>query len=412
MRQITTSLILLFLSISALRSQGDILMELLRQDAAYFDTLLSQPDKYRIQVVYTQVNRDAQNFPRFQSFTYGLNENQYFYPASTVKMPTAFLALEKINRLRIQGLGRETPMYTEAARAPQTAVERDTSAANGLPSVAHYIKKIFLVSDNDAYNRLYEFLGQSPLNEALLAKGYDHVRIIHRLSAPEFRPAENTYTNPVRFADVDTPRYYQGEVKSSFTSPLSLSGELRGRGYIDGDGQLVNEPFDFRQKNFISLSTLERILRSVIFPEAAPPVKRFDLTEDDYRFLYQYLSEKPRESSHPAYDLPDNYAKFWLFGDREDGKIPDHIRIFSKEGDAYGFLTDVAYVVDFENNIEFFVAATIHVNANEIYNDGNYQYKEVGYPFFARLGQLIYNYELQRPRVYVPDLGKFKLKYD
>ena len=69
-------------------------------------------------------------------------------------------------------------------------------------------------------------------------------------------------------------------------------------------------------------------------------------------------------------------------------------------------------MVDFKNNIEFFVAATIHVNANEIYNDGNYQYKEIGYPFFARLGQLIYNYELQRPREYVPDLSKFKVGYD
>ncbi|MCP4155967.1 MAG: hypothetical protein GY757_50050, partial [bacterium] len=199
--------------------------------------------------------------------------------------------------------------------------------------------------------------------------------------------------------------YYQGEVKSVYQSPLSLEGEVRGKGYIDREGQLVQEPFDFRQKNFISLSTLERILRSVIFPKTAPPSKRFDLTEDDYRFLYQYLSEKPEESSYPKYDLPENYVKFFMFGNEEGSAIPDHIRIFNKVGVAYGFLTDIAYIVDFKNNVEFFVAANIHVNANGIYNDGNYEYRDIGFPFFARLGQLIFDYELERPRHYQPDLS-------
>ncbi|MDP9231009.1 MAG: glycoside hydrolase family 9 protein, partial [Bacteroidota bacterium] len=42
-----------------------------------------------------------------------------------------------------------------------------STAANGFPSIAQYIKKIFLVSDNDAYNRLYEFLGQQTINDKL-----------------------------------------------------------------------------------------------------------------------------------------------------------------------------------------------------------------------------------------------------
>ena len=37
------------------------------------------------------------NVPSFQSFTYRVDDDEYFYPASTVKLPTALLALEKIN---------------------------------------------------------------------------------------------------------------------------------------------------------------------------------------------------------------------------------------------------------------------------------------------------------------------------
>ena len=36
-----------------------------------------------------------------------------------------------------------------------------------MPSLGHYIRKVFLVSDNDAHNRLYEFVGQGELKERL-----------------------------------------------------------------------------------------------------------------------------------------------------------------------------------------------------------------------------------------------------
>ncbi len=70
--------------------------------------------------------------------------------------------------------------------------------------------------------------------------------------------------------------------------------------------------------------------------------------------------------------------------------------IFNKVGDAYGYLTDVAYVMDTKNNIEFMVAATIHVNGNGVFNDGVYEYASKGFPFFKDLGNLIYAVELKR----------------
>ena len=66
--------------------------------------------------------------------------------------------------------------------------------------------------------------------------------------------------------------------------------------------------------------------------------------------------------------------------------MPDNIRIFNKIGDAYGFMIDNAYVVDFENNVEFLLAAVLLVNENEMFNDDKYEYEEVGFPFMKRLG--------------------------
>ena len=122
----------------------------------------------------------------------------------------------------------------------------------------------------------------------------------------------------------------------------------------------------------------------------------------------------PTESTFPKYDTTeyyDAYCKFLLYGSAK-GSIPKSIRIFNKVGDAYGFLTDITYIVDFEKKIEFALSATIYVNANEIFNDDKYEYETVGYPFMKNLGKAIYDYEITRERKYKPNLKKFKIVYD
>ena len=92
--------------------------------------------------------------------------------------------------------------------------------------------------------------------------------------------------------------------------------------------------------------------------------------------------------------------------------MPSHVRVFNKVGWSYGFLTDVSYVADFKNNVEYMLSATVYVNSDNVVNDGKYDYKEVGYPFLYELGQTIYQYELNRERKFKPDLSAFKIKYD
>ena len=93
----------LFLCIFSAKAQAgaNLLQELMQAKPEQFGAILSNPDQYRVQVLYTQINRDKNNVPHFKEYNYRLNPKEYFYPASTVKMPMAFLALEKINQLKI-----------------------------------------------------------------------------------------------------------------------------------------------------------------------------------------------------------------------------------------------------------------------------------------------------------------------
>lgn len=108
----------------------------------------------------------------------------------------------------------------------------------------------------------------------------------------------------------------------------------------------------------------------------------------------------------------DAYCKFLMYGADKNIVIPNTIRIFNKIGIAYGFITDIAYFVDFGNNIEFALSATIYLNNDGIFNDDKYEYETIGFPFMKNLGKEIYDYELKRERKFKPDLKKFELDYN
>jgi hypothetical protein len=390
---------------------GDFLEKLLRDHASpQLKRVLDKPDSFRYQILYTRIDRDAHNRPHFHNFYFRVDRLEYFNPASTVKMPLAFLALEKMHGLARYGIDKFTPMLTDSAYGGQTAVREDSSSADGMPSLGQYIKKIFLVSDNDAYNRLYEFLGQQAIHERLWQMGYRDIRITRRFVPMD--EEENRHTNPVRFVKDGRLLYAQPPATSTVSFDFRQK-ILIGNAHMDSHDQLIPEPMDFARHNNVPLEDLQNILRSVLFPGSVPPAQRFRLGPEDYRFLYRYMSEYPSESDHPRYDTAayfDSYTKFFLFkADRTP--IPSFIRVFNKPGWSYGFLTDIAYVADFKHKVEFMISGVIYVNSDGVLNDDKYEYDEIGYPFFKEVGNIIYRYELERSRKYRPDLGEFELSY-
>lgn len=394
---------------------SDFLALLLEQHAERLGDPAIDSRKHRVQIIYTQIDRDEENQPHFSNHSFNAWEGRYFYPASTVKMPTALIALELINKVGIEGLDENTTFLTGAGSPPQTSVKYDLTAPGNLPTVGHYIKKIFLVSDNDGFNRLYEMLGQKWLNELLWQKGLEDTRIIHRLSAPDFDLIANRNVNPVYFLSDDKLLYYRAE-SNNWIEPILHNMNLRnlrqGSGYLWG-GEFIEEPFDFSTRNYSSLEDLHQCLKTLLFPKSQEVHKRFYLSPAQYELIYKAMSMYPRESKYPAYDSTiyhDSFVKYLKYGAKQE-RIPENIRIFNKVGRAYGYLTDVAYIVDFENGVEFMLSATVYTNENDIFNDNQYEYEEIGLPFLAELGKVIYEYELQRERFHKPDLSPFMFDY-
>ena len=314
-------------------------------------------------------------------------------------------------QLHINGVNKYTSMQFDSAYPHQTKELYDSTSETGLPSIANFIKKAFLISDNDAYNRMYEFVGQKTINENLHAKGYNSIRITRQFMG--FTEDENRHTNPINFLDKNGKIIYTQPMQYN-TDSFNFSHTIRiGKAHLDNNDSLINEPIDFTKANNVPLEDYQQILQSILFPQSVSAKQRFNLTKEDYAFLKQYLSQFPSETNYPKYDTAEYYNSYVKFFFRDSThKMPPNVRVFNKVGWAYGFLTDISYVADFKNNVEFMLAATVYVNSDEILNDDKYDYDSVGWPFMNKLGQTIYKYELNRDRKYKPNLSDFKINYE
>ena len=380
-----------------------LLVALMKQNPNNYASLLADPAQYRIQILYTQINRDKNNIPHFKEYSYRLNPNEYFYPASTVKFPLSVLALEKLNDLKIIGLNKASTAIYDSVTARQETIYNNPYAIDGRQTIEQAIKEVLVVSDNNAANRLYEFLGQEYIHSQLANKGYPEVYIRNRLELGR-TPLENRQTQSVQFYDANNKLIYTQPAQNN-TGKLPYYNVLIGNGYLNGQDSLINAPLNFSEKNRISLSDLHHIMQSVIFPDQMPKKQRFNLSNEDRNFLLQWMHTTPTESSYPTYDSSEYYpayAKFIMLGS-EKGPIPSNIKIFSKAGDAYGFLLDNTYIIDTDAKVEFMLSAVIYVNADGILNDNTYDYRTIGLPFMKNLGNTIYNYELSRKRAFRPN---------
>ncbi len=374
--------------------EENLIKDLMEENSEFYGKYIDGQDKYQIQILYTRIDRNDEENTKFTSHYYNVDSEKYFYPASSVKLSSCLLALEKLNNLGIEGVDKYTDLIVGKGRQSQKEDSKDWATESRLPNIASYIKKILVVSDNNSFDRLYEFLGQKYYNETLWQKGYNDALIIHRLGNP-VGYEENRYTNPISF-------YKDGQLilnqEIQYNDEAYLNKDLKnleiGKGYYSG-GRLISSPKNFSKSNYMSIECLQSLLLAIFFPEDIEENKRFNLTVDDYSFLKEYLCTLPSECSEPKYDFKDSYVKYFMYGDTNE-KIPENIKIYNKIGCAYGFLIDNAYIVDEEKNIDFLLTSVIYCNNNNILNDGKYNYYDEGMPFLSNLGRTIYNYEVNQ----------------
>lgn len=364
----------LFLGSCQDQTKQTLLDEALASSDPAIQKVISNLEAHELQIRFTRIHREKQGI-RFEDIDFQVNDSVYFYPASTVKFPVAIAALEKLNNS--PGIDLNSRYY----------IEGDTLEA----SFAEDIRAVFAVSDNQANNRLFEFLGQDQINRHLAQRGVRPLRIAHRLSTAR---ADTLITRPLLFLGVNDSSTTTQAIANDPIQSLDLLGTSKGIGFRSR-GELIEEPFDFSRKNYFPISSQNALLKRVIFPEAFSADEQLKISEEQLQFLLETMSALPKDQGYDPEEYYDSYVKFFLFGDSEE-PIPPSFRIYNKVGYAYGTLTDTAYIVNEDEGVEFLLHATILVNADQVFNDDQYEYDQIGIPFLAALGRTVYRLEKEQ----------------
>ncbi|MBC7387845.1 MAG: serine hydrolase [Opitutaceae bacterium] len=385
-------LIFICLMIGCPELKGQGLIEVLKSDTSVIiQKVLKDSVKYRLQIIYTRIEKNNSFFKRDKSnlITEYVRKKpeEYFFPASMVKMPVAAIALEKINELKVFGVDEYTPF------APLSDFE--CTKPNVLPApftTQDLIDRIFVYSDNHAFNYLYELCGQAFLNKRLEQLGYLNSRIIEKIS--RCNPVQNGETGPVVFYENQKTIHIEGRQMPLPLKPVPINMKI-GKGYL-WNGKYVASPKDFNTSNVVPLTDFHQMLISLTMPEKVQESQKFLISEPQRKGLLESMSKLPGEycpDSCNQQTFKDNHVKY-LMGFRDS--IPSEWKVYNKVGLAHGFISDCTYFEDNEKDIRFFLSAVIYVNEDNILNDGKYEYYTVGFPFMRALGKLVYNYELQK----------------
>ena len=355
------------------QNNSSILEQALASENPNIKRVMDSVKQYQVQIRYTKIDRRNDSL-LFTDYDFQVENDSYFYPASTVKFPVAVLALERLNET--DTLDRNTRYYIEGDSIESTFTED--------------ISQVFAVSDNFANNRMVELLGQDVINTKLIDKGIEPVRISHRLGYH----SEDLNTKPLIIYLNDSTTGITTPSINTAANPLQLKDIKKGIGYYEND-LFIKEPFDFSLKNYYPIDAQHEVLKRVIFPNEYSKEQRFNLSNEQHNFLLSAMHSLPRSVGYDSAVYYDGYCKFFMFGDSKE-TIPEHIKIYNKVGFAYGTLTDCAYITDSKNKVDFLLTATILVNKDGIFNDDNYEYEEIGIPFLAELGRRIHELEIER----------------
>lgn len=362
------------------RNDPHLLPKLMSLYGKDLDFVLKNPSKYEVQIIYTQIFRGADGSPTFKEYTYNLNTKRFFQPASLVKLPVVALSLEKMNGLANKGINAYTRMGTGKAHSCQTEVVGNNLSEKNYPCLARYIEKVLLVSDNSAYNRLYEFLGQQHIAQQLKNKGYTQTRIVRRFS--DCTEEENRYTNPITFYDPQGKIIHQ-QAQAYHSQPFQPP-----------------YPSSVGYSNYLSMRDVHDMLISLMMPESVSAQKRFNISPQGYQLLWRLLGSFPYEARLNNYSNSgyfNAYKKYFFYGRQPNAIVNKNWRIFNIVGWYGGYVSESAYFIDNKYGVEFFLSAVIKSEA----------YEKESFPFMKNLGNMIYLYERTVYKNHTPSFQKW-----
>jgi beta-lactamase class A len=315
----------------------------------------------------------------------------YFYPASAIK---PFVAVAALHAAAEQGVGLDTPLRIDALAVEHEGREVPVSEGARSTTLRSLVRDALQVSDNPAFNRLFDVVGRDRANAALAEWGYGSVRIQSRLAAASRDPAVQGRAPAVgrrsgRGERSEWEPWLAERTATRAVASIAAPGVEVGRAYIDEEGQRVEGPLSFATHNAASLDDLVRLLVHLTEPGEHAIDGALPLSDEARQWVVQTMTEPP-----PASRRLDAATRRRMLRPLEAGVLDalgpneaEAVRVTSKVGYSYGYFIDVARIAHARTRRRFFVGVVVYANANGVLNDDRYETEALARPFVEALGR-------------------------
>lgn len=341
-------------------------------DSLGIDSEIARNPKFHFQMVATSVVEGKIR----KSVSYGTD--QYYYPASLVKIPAALVLLEILNERNISL--NAIPIFDTVNACGSTRFV-ELSQEKRI-SFRQMLRELIVVSDNHFYNALYHFITPKELNKRLKEKGYEGVKIYRAFTGCDVIDQLRTYPLKVYAPDLKSVLYEQeASILDSnvvFEYYTESKDRMFGSKHENKEGDIVDGPYDLNFHIEIPLEQMHRMMLSVFYSNQFSQTERWNVRGEDLTFIQEMLGTFPSEisSSYRKIDHFDDFEYKYVPSNKEKGN-----RTFGKLGLSYGFASESVYVPTDGIGNGLLLSYSVYVNSNDIVNDGEYDYESVARPF-------------------------------
>ena len=370
-----------------------LLQSVLDSLSSKYPDVIKYPEKYKLKIFYTQINRTKSKIS-LETVSYRQEQKEYLYPASVVKLPTILVALENFNDIKKisnkVSLNSTIKFFQKKGCLPTT---NQIKIGNRFypTNLDILIKMMLAVSDNEAYNRLFDFSGQQSLNTRIKEIGYNNGKIIRKFVL-NCNLNQNRISDSLVFVGKNGESLYS---RGTITNNDSIKADTTFKLGIEYEGlnkQMIKKPFDFSKQNNIDLFDLHKTITGLVVPKSKSNY-HFNINEEQRKYILQNLGRYPDEYglAYNSLEYFPAYKKYLFYGrDPNINYLNDTLNRFRSlniVGLSFGCVIDCAYLIDFKTGKEFVLTVGIYANKDEVINDSKYDYDNLAFPFMKDIGR-------------------------
>ena len=372
-------------------NNDSLLTEILKSDDSLLNEVLSNQSKYQFQLMYTKVLKDKNGY---QLEKHSLNENKYYFnPASLIKLPLLIIALEKMSSLREYGVDLDSRILMHTCSCDEDTDGYIAQSKN--PTFRQLMRELMIMSDNDAYNFLYDFVGYDYFNKRYRELGFDGFLMKRRFTS-NCSDALNKWYGGIAFLNSENEIIYQQDcdtAKQNYAIDSVKYLLKAGESYLE-NGLLLQGPKDFSNNNYLNFTQINDLFQNIFFSNDFDEQFKIDIAyKSDFISTLKDYPKDLLNSKYNSVNTPDWFYKFFIDTIAMNTKDKS-LKIYNKVGMAGGFISDLSYIVDETHDVRYFLSATLLAKKDDVINNGKNNYYDFGIPFFRKIGSLFYNYEI------------------